>query len=102
MKLSAFLLRSSGLIGKLIVLNALVLPGAFLAVQVAGENEAQARLNYEIVEIGLGKDASTEFRCDKLEILPPASRGGLSQAREPRYCRWAWVRHPADSFARHR
>ena len=39
---SQLLLRTSGLIGKLIVLNALVLPGAFIAEQLVDGNEAKA------------------------------------------------------------
>ena len=37
------LLRSSGLISKLVVLNALLLPGAFLGEQFVGVNQAQAQ-----------------------------------------------------------
>jgi len=40
MKLPVLLLRSSGLIGKLVLLNALLLPGAFLAEQVVAVNSA--------------------------------------------------------------
>ena len=40
---SELLLRTSGLIGKLVVLNALVLPGAFIGEQLVGGNEAKAQ-----------------------------------------------------------
>ena len=39
---SQLLLRTSGLIGKLVVLNALVLPGAFIGEQLVGGSEAKA------------------------------------------------------------
>ena len=40
---SQLLLRTSGLIGKLVVLNALVLPGAFIGEQLVGGSEAKAQ-----------------------------------------------------------
>ena len=45
MKLPVLLLRSSGLIGKLVMLNALLLPGAFLGEQFVAVNSAQAQVS---------------------------------------------------------
>ena len=70
---SQLLLRTSGLIGKLVVLNALVLPGAFIGEQLVGGSEAKAQEISCETTPGSGEEGESDFVPPSIscEVIPP-------------------------------